>query len=71
MQFMSYLNNDLIVNQWRAKGKKGTDRKLRRNKSSKSKKKKRDVFDEKRLSRVTMKNDISVLPHLYNMIIVN
>lgn len=63
MQFMSYLNNDLIVNQWRAKGKKGTDRKLRRNKSSKKQKKKekkRDVFDEKKLSRVTMKNDISV-----------
>lgn len=63
MQFMSYLNNDLIVNQWRAKGKKGTDRKLRRNKSSKNQKKKekkRDVFDEKKLSRVTMKNDISV-----------
>lgn len=61
MQFMSYLNNDLIVNQWRAKGKKGSDRKLRRNKSSKKqKKKKRDVFDEKKLSRVTMKNDISV-----------
>lgn len=60
MQFMSYLNNDLIVNQWRAKGKKGTDRKLRRNKSSKKAKKKRDVFDEKKLSRVTMKNDISV-----------
>lgn len=60
MQFMSYLNNDLIVNQWRAKGKKGSDRKLRRNKSSKKQKKKRDVFDEKKLSRVTMKNDISV-----------
>lgn len=60
MQFMSYLNNDLIVNQWRAKGKKGSDRKLRRNKSSKKAKKKRDVFDEKKLSRVTMKNDISV-----------
>lgn len=57
---MSYLNNDLIVNQWRAKGKKGSDRKLRRNKSSKKQKKKRDVFDEKKLSRVTMKNDISV-----------
>lgn len=59
MQFMSYLNNDLIVNQWRAKGKKGSGRKLRRNKSSKTQKK-RDVFDEKKLSRVTMKNDISV-----------
>lgn len=59
MQFMSYLNNDLIVNQWRAKGRKGTDRKLRRNKSSKMQNEK-DVFDEKKLSRVTMKNDISV-----------
>lgn len=65
MQFMSYLNNDLIVNQWRAKGKKGSDRKLRRNKSSKKQKKKRDVFDEKKLSRVTMKNDISVY-RIYN-----
>lgn len=60
MQFMSYLNNDLIVNQWRAKGRKGTDRKSRRNKSSKKQQQKRDVFDEKKLSRVTMKNDISV-----------
>lgn len=41
MQFMSYLNNDLIVNQWRANGKKGSGRKLRRNKSSKKQKKKK------------------------------
>lgn len=44
MQFMSYLNHDLIVNQWRAKGRKGTDRKLRRNKSSKKQQQKRDVL---------------------------